>query len=110
MGQRFSPKRVEEMDGQIRSLVTELLENIEGKRDVDLAKELAVQLPLRVILELFLGVPEQDRDKMYDLAVQMLQPDPDDSDEQKHESRRRGPGANDLLRCTAHQPPGEWPR
>lgn len=85
VGQRFSPKRVEEMDGQIRSLVTELLDNIEGKRDVDLAKELAVQLPLRVILELFLGVPEQDRDKMYDLAVQMLQPDPDDSDEQKHE-------------------------
>lgn len=85
VGQRFSPKRVEEMDAEIRSLVNELLDNIEGKRDVDLAKELAVQLPLSVILELFLGIPKQDRDKMYELAVQMLQPDPDDSDEQKHE-------------------------
>ncbi|PND54778.1 hypothetical protein CRM90_26125 [Mycobacterium sp. ENV421] len=85
VGQRFSPKRVEDMDGQIRSLVTELLDNIEGKRDVDLAKEVAIQLPLRVILELFLGIPEQDRDKMYEFAVAMLQPDPDDSDEQKLE-------------------------
>lgn len=84
VGQRFSPKRVEEMGGQIRSLVNELLGNIEGRREVDLAKEVAVQLPLSVILELFLGVPRQDRDRMYELAVQMLQPDPDDSDEQKH--------------------------
>lgn len=73
------------MDAEIRSLVNELLDNIEGRREVDLAKEVAVQLPLSVILELFLGVPKQDRDKMYEFAVGMLQPDPDDSDEQKLE-------------------------
>lgn len=85
VGQRFSPKRVEGMDDEIRSLVTELLDDIDGKRDVDLAKDVAVQLPLRVIFGMFLGVPRRDWDKMYELAVAMLQPDPDDSDEQKHE-------------------------
>ncbi len=73
------------MDDEIRSLVTELLDDIDGQREVDLAKDIAVQLPLRVIFGMFLGVPRRDWDKMYDLAVAMLQPDPDDSDEQKHE-------------------------
>jgi cytochrome P450 len=85
VGQRFSPKRVAAMDDEIRSLVTELLDDLEGKREADLAKDIAVQLPLRVIFGMFLGVPRRDWDKMYDLAVAMLQPDPDDSDEQKHE-------------------------
>ncbi|OBS01576.1 hypothetical protein A9W98_19510 [Mycobacterium gordonae] len=85
VGERFSPKRVADMEDAIRSLVTELLDNIEGRREVDLAEELALALPLRVIFDFFLGVPQQDWGKMHDIAVVLITPDPDDSDEQKHE-------------------------
>lgn len=82
---RFSPKIVAGMDSQIRAIVTELLDNIEGKSEVDLVKEIAIPLPMRVIFDLFLGVPREDYQWLYEQVVVMLQPDPKASEEEKQQ-------------------------
>lgn len=82
---RFSPKMVAAMDSQVRAIVTELLDDLEGRSEVDLAKEIAVPLPLRVIFDLFLGVPRDDYQWLYEKAIMMLQPDPNASDEEKQQ-------------------------
>lgn len=85
VGTQFSPKTVAALSESVTQIVAELLDDIEGRTEVDLAKEVALELPLRVIFDFFIGAPREDWSMLHDLAIVMLQPDPEDSDEQKHE-------------------------
>jgi cytochrome P450 len=57
----FTARRVEGLRPRIEQLTDELLDNIEGKSDVDLIDDFAFPLPFTVICEL-IGVPEVDRE------------------------------------------------
>lgn len=86
VGRQFSPKSVEALEPRMRQMVTEIIDDLEGKPEVDLAKEVAVPLPLRGILELYLGVPQEDWEWLKDEFIYMLQPDPDATDEENQEA------------------------
>lgn len=55
----FSPRLFRALEPQIRALVLEYIDGMEGKDQVDLVDELAYELPARVIF-LLLGVPDID--------------------------------------------------
>ena len=61
----FTPRSVAELEPQIQHLVTELLDDIEGKDRFDLISDFAFPLPVTVIVEM-LGVPAQDIDRFRD--------------------------------------------
>ena len=61
----FTPRSVAELEPQIQHLVTELLDDIEGKDRFDLISDFAFPLPVTVIAEM-LGVPAQDIDRFRD--------------------------------------------
>ena len=61
----FTPRSVAELEPQIQHLVTELLDDIEGRDRFDLISDFAFPLPVTVIAEM-LGVPAQDIDRFRD--------------------------------------------
>jgi cytochrome P450 len=73
---KFSPRAVAQMEGPIRAIVTELLDDISGRREVDLVEAIAIPLPLRVLFGLLLGVPREDWDGLFAQSHILLQPDP----------------------------------
>jgi cytochrome P450 len=97
VGARFSPKSVEALEPHMREMVRTVIDGLVGKKDADLAKEVAIPLPLRGILELYLGVPEKDWEKLKDEFLYMLQPDPESTDEDNLE-RSMAAGLN----CTMY--------
>lgn len=55
----FTPRRVAEMEPQIRALVDQLLDAVKPSTPFDLVDAVAIPLPTTVILS-FLGIPERD--------------------------------------------------
>ena len=58
---RFTPRAVEQYRPRVRSIVQDLLDEIEPQGRMDVVREFAYLVPLTVILEL-LGAPDLDRD------------------------------------------------
>ena len=56
----FTPRRIEQMAERVQTLSDELLDKAEARGKLDLIRDFALPLPLRVIADL-LGVPEGDR-------------------------------------------------
>ena len=56
----FTPRRVEQLRGQIQAITDDLLDRAEAQGQFDLLADFATPLPVTVIAEL-LGVPESDR-------------------------------------------------
>jgi cytochrome P450 len=59
----FTPRRVENLRGQIQAITDELIDQAQPKEQMDLLEDFAVPLPVSVIAEL-LGVPEADRHRL----------------------------------------------
>ena len=55
----FTPRVIAEMEPRILSLTRELLDAVQGQREVDLSEALAIPLPMRVIAEM-LGIPGEE--------------------------------------------------
>jgi cytochrome P450 len=58
----FTPRMVEQLRPRIQEIADELIDNVEGRGEMDLVEEFAFPLPITVIAEL-LGVPAADRDR-----------------------------------------------
>lgn len=58
----FTPRMVEAMRPRIANIAEELLDQMAGKKEVDLLNSFAFPLPITVIAEM-LGIPGEDRDK-----------------------------------------------
>ena len=58
----FTPRRVEAMRPRIQAIVDELLDAIDGHRDIDVIADLAYPLPVMVVMEV-LSLPRADRDQ-----------------------------------------------
>jgi cytochrome P450 len=59
----FTPRVIERLRQRVGSIVDELLDEVEGKGDIDVISALAYPLPVRVICEM-LGVPSQDQQRI----------------------------------------------
>jgi cytochrome P450 len=68
----FTPRIVARQDEQIRGRVNALLDDVCERGECDLVEALSVELPLQVIAEL-LGVPQADRQKLFDWTHQIEQ-------------------------------------
>jgi cytochrome P450 len=55
----FTPKRVAQLEPQIRKLVTRYIDRIEKQRHADLVQDMFYELPVHVLF-IFLGMPEED--------------------------------------------------
>ncbi len=70
--QAFTPRRVEQLAGDINRIVDGLLDQLEQKTQVDLLAEYALPLPLTVISDM-LGVPLEDRHKFHPWSSKFLE-------------------------------------
>jgi cytochrome P450 len=62
IAQAFTPRMVAQLKPRITAIVEHLLDQIQGKGQMDVVDDLAFPLPITVIAEL-LGVPESDREQ-----------------------------------------------
>jgi cytochrome P450 len=111
----FTPRAIAQLEGRIRELTGELLDQTEGRPGFELIADLAYPLPVIVIAEL-LGVPAEDRPLFRTWAAALLgEGDVDPGDEEalqasfadshrhfqeyllEHLSRRRANPREDLL-------------
>ncbi|MEK7814785.1 MAG: cytochrome P450, partial [Chloroflexota bacterium] len=67
----FTPKSMEEWRPFVRSAINYLLDQAEAKGRMDVMQDLATPLPVLVIAEM-MGVPEQERHYIRELAVKLL--------------------------------------
>ncbi|HLM96804.1 MAG TPA: cytochrome P450 [Acidimicrobiales bacterium] len=69
----FTPRRVQQMTGEIERIVAELLDKAEqrGTETIDLVNDVAVPLPLSVISRM-LGVDDEDRDQFHVLVERFV--------------------------------------
>jgi len=69
----FTPRRVQQMTGEIERIVAELLDKAEqrGTETIDLVNDVAVPLPLSVISRM-LGVDDEDRDQFHVLMERFV--------------------------------------
>jgi cytochrome P450 len=57
--QSFTPKRIAQLEPDVRRLVTRFLDQIEGAHRADLVRQMFYELPV-LVLFIFLGMPEAD--------------------------------------------------
>ena len=57
--QAFTPKRIAQLEPEVRRLVTRFLDQIEGTGRADLVRQMFYELPV-LVLFIFLGMPEED--------------------------------------------------
>ncbi|WP_211881710.1 cytochrome P450 [Pseudarthrobacter albicanus] len=127
-GPPTTPGRVAGLEPRMTEIVTDLIDNMAGRRRIDVVDDLAYPLPVTVICEL-LGVPPGDEHRFrvwVDVAVQSTDPGLDPETQQKKraeagaelrsfmeelvEAHRKAPG-NDLLSAMATDdgPEGRMP-
>ncbi len=75
----FTPKRVAELEGDVRALASEFLDERVAAGGFDYVQDFAARLPTMVIGSL-LGVPEADRDRLRHWTDQMLHREPDETE------------------------------
>lgn len=69
----FNPKRVGELEARVARKTQSLVEELRGRSSCDFARDVAGELPMFVICEI-LGVPAEDRSRLYALTERMLAP------------------------------------
>jgi len=67
----FTPRMVAALEPHIRDLTRTIVDNVARKGTCDFVAEVAAELPLLVIAE-FLGLPEEDRRKVYDWSNRLI--------------------------------------
>jgi cytochrome P450 len=73
----FTPRMVNGLHGRVRAMVREIINGVIEKGECDFVEDVAALLPLRVICEM-MGVPEEDRRRVYEIGNQMVgSEDPD---------------------------------
>ncbi|NRA02070.1 MAG: cytochrome P450 [Myxococcales bacterium] len=81
----FTPRLIEELAPHIRELARTIVDRVIEKGDCEFVTEVAAELPLQVICEM-MGVPEEDRQEIFDLSNLMIgfdDPELGESEEQR---------------------------
>ena len=87
----FTPRMVNNLQGRIQAMVKEIINGLIERGECDFVEDVAAKLPLAVICEM-MGVPEEDRRRIYKLGNEMV--GFDDPDLQKDRSRPLREGMN----------------
>lgn len=66
----FTPKMIRQKESDIRATVDDLIDDVAERGSCDFVKDIAVELPLRVIADM-LGVPQGDRRQLFDWTNQL---------------------------------------
>lgn len=95
-GPPHTPERVSSMETELKQIVNRLIDQMRGKRQVDIVDDFAYPFPVTVICKL-LGVPRQDEPRFHEWAnaiVNSLDPNPQSD---LKELRRNGDQAFEAL-------------
>jgi cytochrome P450 len=57
--QAFTPKRIAQLEPEVRTLVTRFIDQFQGEHNADLVRQMFYELPV-LVLFIFLGMPEED--------------------------------------------------
>ena len=79
LGRAFSPRRINKLEAEIRALTCEYLDAQVGSGGFEFAEVIAKRLPAHV-LGMLLGVPEEDRNYLRELAEALLHRDEGEED------------------------------
>jgi cholest-4-en-3-one 26-monooxygenase len=72
----FTPRRVAAMEAKLQARVDSIIDGLKGRTQADLVHDLALWLPLHVIADL-VGIPEEDRAKVFAWTEATFGFDPD---------------------------------
>lgn len=67
----FTPRMVGALHGRIRGMVDQIMDGVAPRGECDFVEDVAAQLPMWVICEM-MGVPEEDRRRVYELGNKMV--------------------------------------
>jgi cholest-4-en-3-one 26-monooxygenase len=67
----FSPRMITNLQGRIREMVNQIINDVIEKGACDFVDDIAAQLPLEVICEM-MGVPAEDRRRVYEIGNRMV--------------------------------------
>jgi cytochrome P450 len=67
----FTPRMVKSLTGAVRRMIDDIIDEVAEKGECDFVNDLAAPLPMKVICEM-VGVPEEDRRRIYELGNQMV--------------------------------------
>ncbi len=90
----FTPRMVNNLQGRIEAMVKEIINGLIERGECDFVEDVAAKLPLAVICEM-MGVPEEDRRRVYEIGNEMV--GFDDPDLQKRRSLREGMNAEEAF-------------
>jgi cholest-4-en-3-one 26-monooxygenase len=67
----FTPRMVSELEQTVRARTRSILDTVTPRGECDFVTDVAAELPLQVIADI-LGVPQEDRHKMFDWSNRMI--------------------------------------
>jgi len=67
----FTPRMVGALEARIRAMVVRIIDRVVERGECDFVEDLAAPLPMEVICEM-MGVPEEDRRRIYELGNRMV--------------------------------------
>ena len=67
----FTPRIIQRLEGRVREVVTELIDAFAARGSADFVRELASELPMRIILEL-VGVPREEQPAVLDFSMRFF--------------------------------------
>ena len=85
----FSPHMMESLQERIRQMVTNIINGVIEQGECDFVQDVAAKLPLEVISEM-MGVPEEDRQSIYEIGNKMVGSDDPDYDQNGHSVSEKG--------------------
>src|SRR5690606_13945414 len=78
----FTPRRVADLEGRLLERTNSIIDGLVGRDGCDLVHDLALWLPLHVIADM-VGVPEQDRQQVFDWTEMTFGFDPNVTPDQR---------------------------
>lgn len=110
----FTPKMIENLHGRIRDMVRDIIDGVVERGECDFVEDVAAKLPMLVITEM-MGVPEEDRQHVYEIGNKMVGFDDPDFEENGVAAMDKGAQASfaemfvyaDKLREKARQNPSD---
>ena len=67
----FTPRIIQRLEGRVRGVVTELIDVFAARGTADFVRDLASELPMRIILEL-MGVPREEQATVLDFSMRFF--------------------------------------
>jgi cytochrome P450 len=103
MSRVFTPRRMEELEDQVRAYCVACLDPLVGEERFDIVTELATEMPMRVI-GMLLGIPEQDQVAVRENTDATLRTQPGRPMEVKQERVASGDLFQDYIEWRAEHP------